>query len=95
MTSFISGPILQVQLDSSSKFQDLTDSITYWTVEDILNIDSDNDQNIHWARGLAFSVLLDPNWVQGLDINAIKDIHQIKLKRTFDFESSTESWCVL
>ena len=98
MTSFISGPILQVQLGASEidkAWQDVVNEVTIWSVINILEINSNDDQNIHWTRNQIFSILLDPGVVQGLDLSSVADINQIQLERVFDTQLGTESWRVL
>jgi DMSO/TMAO reductase YedYZ molybdopterin-dependent catalytic subunit len=97
MSSFISGPILQVQLDASSLdegLQDVSDTVTRWNIINVFEIDSNTDENIHWARNQIFSVLLNPGVVQGLDLSS-KTLNQLRLERVFDSFSGTETWRVL
>jgi hypothetical protein len=96
MTSFISGPVLQVQLTVSTatdQSQEVANNITHWTVVDVIDIDSNNDKNIHWVRSHAFSILLDPGVVMGL--SGISNFNQLKLERTSNTLTGTETWRVL
>jgi len=98
MTSFISGPLLTVHLDfvdSNNQLQTVSKKVTRWKILELIHIDSNNDQNIHWARGKAFSILLDPSWVQGLNISDLTNIDECRLERVFDSDSGTETWRVL
>lgn len=98
MTPFISGPILQVQLSASNineHWQEVDADITFWSIINILEINSNNDKNIHWARNQTFSILLDPSVVKDLDLANTTDLKNIRLQRMFDFYSGTETWQVL
>lgn len=98
MTSFISGPVLQVQLDAVSleeKLQEVSHSITRWNIINIFNLDSNTDENIHWTRNQIFSILLNPSVVQGLNLDQVVDFSQLRLERVFDNYSGTETWRVL
>jgi hypothetical protein len=96
MTSFISGPILEVQLDTvadSTVSQEVADQVTLWKITDVIHIDSASNQNINRAPAQSFSILLDPCWVSGLD--SLDNVSKIKLQRTFDQHTGTESWQVI
>jgi len=98
MSSFISGPILQVQLDAlreTSLYQEVSRDVTYWNVINVIPVDSNSDENIHWARNQTFSILLDPSVVQGLDLSTNANTSQLRLERVFDSQSSTETWRVV
>jgi len=98
MTSFISGPILEVQLDAVSAGeadQEVADTVTRWKVTDIIYMDSNNDQNIHRLPAHSFSIFLNPLWISGLNHSDLASSRKIKLQRTFDPKTGTENWHVI